>query len=56
LFSFEKKQVYPDVGYYFDQDRIIYNDFLNYQRRFFQGCLGGRINKERKIIIPEEYD
>jgi hypothetical protein len=52
---FEK--VYPDIDHYFEQDTKIYNDFLHYQRRFFQGCLGGKMNKVRQVFIPEEgYD
>ncbi len=54
ILVYSLKKVYPDVGHYFDQDPRIYNDFLSYQRQFFQGCLGGRINKERKVFIPEE--
>jgi hypothetical protein len=54
VFLYIKKKVYPDVDHYFDQDPKIYKDFLNSQRQFFQGCLGGRVNKERKIVIPEE--
>ncbi|CAF4091113.1 unnamed protein product, partial [Adineta steineri] len=53
--SFDFK-VYPDVSHYFEEDPIIYNDFLHYQRQFFQKCLGGRTNKERKITIPEEHE
>ncbi|CAF1283981.1 unnamed protein product [Adineta ricciae] len=49
-------KVYPDAKHNFEQNPVIYNDFLHYQRHFFQGCLGGRINKERKIVSPEEYD
>ncbi|UJR20892.1 hypothetical protein I4U23_024001 [Adineta vaga] len=49
-------KVYPDVKHYLEEDPIIYNDFLHYQRQFFQECLGGRINKERKIVPLEEYD
>ncbi|CAF1150393.1 unnamed protein product [Adineta steineri] len=49
-------KVYPDASHYFEEDPIIYNDFLHYQRQFFQKCLGGRTNKERKITIPEEHE
>ena len=47
-------KVYPDVDHYFDQDPRTYKDFLSSQRRFFQGCLGGRVNKERKAFVHEE--
>jgi hypothetical protein len=49
-------KVYPDVGHNLEQNPIVYNDFFYYQRQFFQECLGGRVNKERKVVITDEYD
>jgi len=45
------------VTHYFEDDPKIYNDFLLYQRQFFQKHLGGQILKERTyVILEEEHD
>ncbi|CAF3436510.1 unnamed protein product [Rotaria socialis] len=49
-------KVYPDADHDFEKNPTLYDDYFHFQRQFFQECLGGRVNKERKPIIPEEYD
>ncbi|CAF0954267.1 unnamed protein product [Adineta steineri] len=49
-------KVYPDANHDFEKDRRLHSDYFHFQRRFFQDCLGSRVNKERKPVIPEEYE
>jgi hypothetical protein len=49
-------KVYPDADHDFKKNSKIHGDYFHFQRQFFQECLGGRVNKERKPIILEEYD
>lgn len=50
------RQVYPDVDHDFGKTLTVHDDYFHFQRQFFQECLGGRVNKERKLVVPEEYD
>jgi hypothetical protein len=54
--SLDLFKVYPDTDHDFKQNPKVHGDYYNFQRQFFQECLGSRVNKERKPIIPEEYD
>ena len=49
-------KVYPDVDHDLTKNQKLRADYFLFQRHFFQECLGGRVNKERKPIIPDEYD
>ena len=49
-------KVYPDADHDFEKQPTLYDDYFIFQRKFFQDCLGGRVNKERKLVIPEEHD
>ena len=49
-------KVYPDADHDFEKDKQLHDDYFRFQRQFFQECLGGRVNKERKLVITEEYD
>ncbi|CAF1161992.1 unnamed protein product [Rotaria sp. Silwood1] len=49
-------KVYPDADHDFEKNPTLHDDYFHFQRQFFQECLGSRVNKERKLVIPEEYD
>ncbi|CAF1639034.1 unnamed protein product [Adineta ricciae] len=49
-------KVYPDADHDFEKQPALHDDYFVFQRKFFQDCLGGRVNKERKPVIPEEHD
>lgn len=49
-------KVYPDADHDFEKHPTLHDDYYYFQRHFFQECLGGRVTKERKLIISEEYE
>ncbi|UJR28644.1 hypothetical protein I4U23_009876 [Adineta vaga] len=49
-------KVYPDADHDFEKNPTIHDDYFHFQRQFFQECLGGRVNKERKLVVQDEHD